>query len=314
MRGRLCGALAAGLLALLLAGGCGEGATRFSGNEPPRAGGSGTLRYAVPAVPQSLDPLRAGTISERIVVSQLFEPLVARLRGPYGSARQRPGLALDWRHSRDFRVWSFRLRPGVSFQDGTPFNASAVKANAERWRDSSSGRRLLPGLVAADAPRPDLARLVLASPLRELPARLQDPRLGLVSPSAIAASGGLSRATQAGSGPFELTRRSSDRYSFARFGRWWGSRLGLGPALDGVDFDVVPSQVARLRVLRDTDVRVAAELDPGAARSLKGEPLLTAVGVRSGHAVGFERSVRGIDGWRPEPLSGVWLALIGPAG
>jgi peptide/nickel transport system substrate-binding protein len=314
-----CGALAAALLAAaLIASGCGGGgATRFSGTEPPAAGGSGALRYAIPATPEGLDPLRAASLSDRAVSLQIFEPLVAVLDAPYGAARSRRGLALGWRPSRDFRVWSFRLRPGVQFQDGTPFNASVVLTNAERWRASSAGRALLPGLVAADAPRPDLARLILAVPLRDLPERLQNARLGLVSPAALGPSEGglrpLARVERAGSGPFELVARSALELSLARHRGWWGSRRGLGPALDQVLFSVVPGEFERAAQLRAGEVRVAAELGPAAAKSLQRDPLLAVVGAGSGHALGLERSVRGIEGRRPQPFSGVWLALLGQA-
>src|SRR3982074_573978 len=49
-----------------------------------------------------------------------------------------PKLALSWDHSEDFRTWTFKLRPGVKFQDGTPFNAEAVKANFDRQKDPAN--------------------------------------------------------------------------------------------------------------------------------------------------------------------------------
>ncbi|MFZ2160395.1 MAG: ABC transporter substrate-binding protein, partial [Bradyrhizobium sp.] len=45
-----------------------------------------------------------------------------------------PKLALSWTHSDDFKTWTFKLRPGVKFHDGTPFNAAAVKANFDRQK------------------------------------------------------------------------------------------------------------------------------------------------------------------------------------
>jgi peptide/nickel transport system substrate-binding protein len=309
------GVLAAALLAAILPAGCGGGgATRFSGNEPRGAGGGGTLSFAIPS-PAGLDPLRAATTSDQYVDRQIYEPLVATLDGPYKSVRDRRGLALGWSHSADFRIWSFQLRHRVRFQDGTPFNASVVLANAGRWRTTAEALALLPGLVAADAPRPDLARLILSKPLADLPRRLADPRLGMVSPAAIGPGGAsLSRVSQAGSGPFVLAERSADGVSLARYRRWWGSSLGLGPALDRIEFGVVPQQAARVRLLRAGDVRLAAELDRGAVETVRRDPLLTVVGARGGQALGLERSVRGIDSARPQSLSAVSLALVGQPG
>ncbi len=47
----------------------------------------------------------------------------------------RPGLATDWAVSPDGLTYFFNLRSGVTFHDGTPFNAEAVKWNFDRWMD-----------------------------------------------------------------------------------------------------------------------------------------------------------------------------------
>jgi ABC-type transport system substrate-binding protein len=91
---------------------------------------------------------------------------------------------------------------------------------------------------------------------------------------------------------------------------WWGSRLGLGPALDRITFRGVPRRASRLALLRHGSVRVAGDVGQAAAGRLRANPLLTAVAARSAHAVGLERSVRGISGWRPTSLSGVWVTAL----
>lgn len=314
-------------LALALLEGCGGGSSPpFAAGGAPEPGEGGRLFYAIADGPGDLDPLHAATFSAQEVARQIFEPLTARLSGPYSAGEPPgPGLAVGWSRSGDSRVWSFRLRRGLRFQDGMPLDAAAVAANAERWRGDPVGRSLVPGLLAVAAPRPDAVRLILAEPLPDLPARLADPRLGIVSPPALTPQSDLGAtflgARRAGSGPFELRGRVASITVLERNRSWWGSDLGLGPSLDEVVFRIVPDDSRRVVLLRDGAVRVASGLSRRSARVITGDPLLTALGgrpsrlgSRGGEWIGFERSVRGIDSGRPQPLSGVWLALLESSG
>jgi ABC-type transport system substrate-binding protein len=49
-----------------------------------------------------------------------------------------PKLALSRTHSDDYKTWTYKLRPGVRFHDGTPFNAQAVKENFDRQKDPAN--------------------------------------------------------------------------------------------------------------------------------------------------------------------------------
>ena len=309
-RGWALGLIAA---ALALPGCGGGGATRFSGDETA-AGGGGSLEVAVASLPAEVDPLRAAGQSQLMAVRQVFEPLVSEQRPPYGDGEAQRGVAIDWRASPDLRVWRLRLRPGVAFQDGTRLDADAVVANAERWRSDPVGLALLPGLAAADDPNPGLVRLIFASPVSNLPGRLADPRLGLVSPLAIAGPGTSTsvRGVRAGSGPFEVRGREAGTLTLIRFRRWWGTERGLGPALDEVAFRLEPVAAERAGALRDGEVRVATAIPVAIAARLRRDPLLAVLGPESGSALAHERSVRGIDGPEPAPLSGVWLSLLAP--
>jgi peptide/nickel transport system substrate-binding protein len=311
-------AVAFGLALLALAGGCGgEGATRFPATDRARAGGGGALAYALARELGALDPLRTATPSARLVSRQVFEPLVATLTGPYGRLRHRRGLALEWQPSPDRRVWSFDLRPNVRFQDGTPFNATAVVANATRWRTDAAGQEILPELLAADAPRPNLARIILAAPVTDLPRRLQDPRLGLVSPGVLTGLGPSATVEElrdAGSGPFEFAAEQPPGViALERNRRWWGSRFGLGPALDRIEFREVPDDDERIALLRRARVRVAEGVGRSEAERLARDPLLTVAGEGT-DLIAMERSVRGIARPGPQALSGVWLTLVGQGG
>jgi ABC-type transport system substrate-binding protein len=55
-----------------------------------------------------------------------------------GTANPIPALAESWEHSDDLLEWTFHLRQGVTFHDGTPFNADAVVFNFDRWRNTDN--------------------------------------------------------------------------------------------------------------------------------------------------------------------------------
>ena len=280
---RVRGVLVAGLALTLLAGCGGNSGPPFAGAGAPVAGEGGRLFYAIAEGPGSLDPLHAESFSAKIVARQIFEPLTAPLRGPYAAGRAaRARLAVAWSHSGDLRVWTFRLRAGLRFQDGMPLDAAAVAANVERWRSDPVGRDLIPGLLAVAAPRPDAIRLILSEPLADLPERLADPRLGIVSPPALSPESGVGAsflgARRAGSGPFELRGRVASITVLERNRRWWGSDLGLGPALDEVVFRIVPDDLRRVGLLRRGAVRVASGLGAHSVRAIVRDPLLAAIG------------------------------------
>src|SRR5437868_3551626 len=65
------------------------------------------------------------------VTEQVFENLVT-FDGP--TTRIKPAIAESWETSPDGKVWTFHIRQGVTFHDGTPLDAAAVKANFVRWQ------------------------------------------------------------------------------------------------------------------------------------------------------------------------------------
>ncbi len=311
-------ALAAAALCLIpIAAGCGGGSatTPAPGPGTVQPGGGGRLAYALAARPPGLDPLAASTRGDETVVAQLYEPLVASLAGPFGDTRRRRGLAVGWRSSADRVIWSFELRRRVRFTDGTLFDADAVLANAARWRSLPAGRRLLPGLAAADAPSPSEVRFVFDRPTPDLPRLLADPRLGIVSPTALRPRSGVGAkvvSADSGTGPFELRQGNPAQIAMARNERWWGSRLGLGPALDQLRFVIVPSGGRRVALLRDGEVKVAERLGSAEARSVRRDPLLYTLPAGPEGTLGLERSVRGISGRGPvTSFADVWLTTVG---
>ncbi|HEY8923132.1 MAG TPA: ABC transporter substrate-binding protein, partial [Polyangia bacterium] len=98
-----------------------------------RRDGSSHLRdrlvVARPSDATNLDPARASDLESLEVAEQVFGRLV---RFTAGRPEPEPDLATRWEVSADGKVWTFDLRPGVTFHDGTPFDADAVVFSFER--------------------------------------------------------------------------------------------------------------------------------------------------------------------------------------
>jgi peptide/nickel transport system substrate-binding protein len=152
----------------------------------PKRGGK--LVYAAGTDVQTLDPQMIGDIPTARIVMQMYETLVAQ--GPDGTIG--PQLAASWSTSNDELVWTFALRPGVTFQDGTPFEAEAVKATFDRLRDPatrSPRHSALEPVASIDVVDPHTVRLTTKAPYAPLLATLSSYNLAILSPAQIRAKG-----------------------------------------------------------------------------------------------------------------------------
>ena len=82
------------------------------------------------------DPLKVGVFdtSAETAAAAIFDTLTTL----DDKGEPQPKLALSWTHSDDYKTWTYKLRPGVRFHDGTAFNAQAVKENFDRQKDPAS--------------------------------------------------------------------------------------------------------------------------------------------------------------------------------
>ena len=112
-------------LALVLAA-CGGG---DKGETGAQGQSGGTVIFAASSDPKSLDPAFISDGESIRITNQLYEGLVATKPGGLEIV---PSLAESWTPSSDGKSWSFKLRTGVKFHDGTDFNADAVCFNFNR--------------------------------------------------------------------------------------------------------------------------------------------------------------------------------------
>ncbi|MFG1950698.1 ABC transporter substrate-binding protein [Micromonospora sp. NPDC048830] len=109
------------------AAGCAES---DRGGDSGEAKTGGTFIFAGAGDPKNFDPIFNDDGESFRPVRQMFDTLVSHKPG---TAELQGGLAESWEHDAEGKVWTFKLRQGVKFHDGTPFNAAAVCFNFDRW-------------------------------------------------------------------------------------------------------------------------------------------------------------------------------------
>jgi peptide/nickel transport system substrate-binding protein len=96
----------------------------------------GTVTLGVEQDIAGFDPLTVGVYDTgQTATARLLFDTLTKLDP---SAKPVPSLATSWTPSTDFKIWTFKLRPGVKFQDGTPLNAEAVAFNFQRQIDPNA--------------------------------------------------------------------------------------------------------------------------------------------------------------------------------
>jgi peptide/nickel transport system substrate-binding protein len=130
------------------------------GNNTSNSNFNPTLNLAYPGGWQTLDPAVAFA-NENDALAQVYETLTLY---DYDSGKVVPALATSWEHNTDGTVWTFHLRPNVKFQDGSDWNADAVKFSIERIKKINKGAAYLWAPVkSVDVVDPLTARLNLSS-------------------------------------------------------------------------------------------------------------------------------------------------------
>jgi peptide/nickel transport system substrate-binding protein len=269
---------------------------------PTPAGGveiGGSFRVALTADITTLDPWNANEPSTLVVTRQIFETLVDYEPGGFKIV---PKLAESWSPSSDGRAWTFTLRRGVKFHDGTDLDAAAVVLNFERARQTANPLRgaagadryrtyaaLLEGFddasVIARVEAKDSATVVITTktPFGPLLADLAMPGFAIVSPRSMRDDpAGWSTAASlaaSGTGPFVFRQgawQPGQQITLERNAAYWikdqaGTSL---PYADRVVLRVLRDEAGRIAEVRSGGLHAVGDLTPGALPTVKADPNL----------------------------------------
>ncbi|TWT06449.1 glutathione ABC transporter substrate-binding protein [Planococcus sp. CPCC 101016] len=227
----------------------------------------GDLILAVLSDASSLDPHGANDVPSSVIQANIFETLVNRDE----NNEIIPGLAESW-EPIDELTWSFKLREDVTFHDGEPFNAEAVKANLDRIRDESlaSPRFNLYEMITDVEVIGDYeVQIKTEYAFSPLLAHLSHAGGGMISPASIEAD---YEAVAGGADPFSVVSANPIGTGFFKFESWEpGSEIRLSknedywdtPAnVDTVTFRVVPDSQVRAADLETGNVHIIDPVQP----------------------------------------------------
>jgi peptide/nickel transport system substrate-binding protein len=257
---------------------------------------TGALVYGAGGQPVSLTPGDITDGNSIVVQKQIYNYLTGTEPGTTDPA---PELATEWNTSEDGLPWTFTLREGVKFHDGTDFNAEAVVFNVNRWWDpefefgfrdegnlyeiwtdlfggyKGSEESTLTGVRAVDA---TTVEFQLKEPFAAFPAAIGSGYFGIGSPTAMQEAGasyGMPSGVAVGTGPFVFEEwLSGDRVTLSKFADYWEDGL---PMADELVISFVEDPAARLAQLRAGTLDFTVDLTPDQLPEIESDPALEAV-------------------------------------
>jgi peptide/nickel transport system substrate-binding protein len=217
-----------------------------------------TLKVGIQDDPDALDPALSATYAGRFVFAAMCDKLV----DISPDLKIIPQLAESWEWAPDGKAITFTLRKNVTFHDGTPFDAAAVKFNIERMKtmpDSKRKAELAP-IATVDVLSPDKVKFNLSDPFVPLLANLSDRAGMMVSPKAAAEKSGEFAASPVCAGPYQFVeRKSRDLIRVKKYpGYWDAAKVGY----DEVVYYYIPDSTVRLSRVRAGDLDLGERIAP----------------------------------------------------
>ena len=205
------------------------------------------LILGLPLEPPNLDPTSgAAAAVDEVVYANVFEGLTRLTQ----NGAVAPSLAESWEAAPDGLTWTFHLRRGVTFSDGSPFDASVAKFSLDRITaegSTNAQKALFAPIQSVEVVDPATIRIRLSRPMATLPYVLAWGDAVMVSPKSAATNA----VTPVGTGPFKLQswQRGSQLTLIRRNGYW-----GPEPRLNTVVFRFISDPTAAFAAVSAGDV------------------------------------------------------------
>jgi peptide/nickel transport system substrate-binding protein len=231
-------------------------------------GSSGNLVAAIAGEPDQLDPQKTSAYFSFEVLENVFDTLVE----PDANLEMRPALAESWEVSADQLGWTFRLRHGVTFHDGSPFTADDVVYSYRRIIDAKlANADKLSSVTGVTAPDPSTVRITLKQPTPNLLTNLGGFK-GLAIVSRRNVESGQIATHPVGTGPFAFQgQKSGDSITLkANPGYWAGA-----PKVSGVTFRFISEPSTALSALQAGEIDWTDSIPTQRVKQLKEDDSVT---------------------------------------
>jgi peptide/nickel transport system substrate-binding protein len=247
MSHRLKAIAAAGAVALLTLTACGGSDSDTTPNAAPTDKVLTLSFLQDPGQPPDPDVYYAG--QGLLLTTNMYEGLM-QYKGGTDKAEFEPLLATEWTESPDHKVFTFKLREGVKFHDGTPFTSAAIKTSFDRRLAVAGGPAYMVQDVESITTQGDYAATItLKAPNSEFLAYLASPYgPRMLSPTGLQKNAGSDHAQtyltthDLGTGPYTLTdAQVGSHYAMAAFGEYWGAK----PYFEKVEMPVITDTSAQ---------------------------------------------------------------------
>lgn len=236
---------------------------------PTSAQAAGLFKVATSAAVTTWDPIQSFS-TEAFYMTNIYEPLL--WKNPDAAADDySPALATSWTSSKDGKTWTFKLRAGSTFHDGTPVNAAAVKASIESSKAVGGAGFIWDPLKTIDTPSADTVVFNLSYPAPLDLIASSTYGAYIVSPAALAAVAKDAKyydsGKDGGSGPYSISSyKAGSSVVLTAYAKHWAD---VKPAYSTIDISITPDGITAQQMMTSGQVDWATNIPLTSIKSFR---------------------------------------------